>query len=97
MRNRSYRILNKEEAEYKNIVAAAKIMEAMSKHNAKYVVEDVYMDMGQNWMFTTICRRGHFECQVLYPRDWINIVSAETVDELTDAVKVAMSDPYWND
>lgn len=92
-----YRILKPEEPEYKKLVAASKIMEAFSKHDAKYVIEDVWMDLGQGISWSTICRRGHFECQVLYPRDWWNITRAETTDELMEAVNIVMTDKYWND
>lgn len=91
------RILKSEEQGYKNLVASAKIMEAFSTHNARYIVQDVYLDLGQDWMWTTICRRGHFECQVLCPRDWRKIVLASTPEELVQAVREVMNGKYYND
>lgn len=91
------RILKSEEREYKNLVAAAALLEAVSKNNATYVVRDVYLDLGQGWMWTTICREGFRECQVLSPRDWEEIVTASTVQEIADAVDYVMSDKYFGD
>ena len=92
-----YRVLKPEETEYKNLLASAKVMEAFSKHDARYIVQDVYLDLGQDWMWTTICRRGHFECQVLSPRDWSEIVTASTPEELVKAVRNVMNGKYYND
>lgn len=91
------RILKSEEQGYKNLVASAKIMEAFSTHDARYIVQDVYLDLGQDWMWTTICRRGHFECQVLSPRDWREIVLATSPEELAEAVRNVMNGKYYND
>ena len=88
------RVLYPEEREYKNMVAAAKIMEAVSKRGATYKVENVWLDFGQQWAWTTICGRG---CQVLSPRQWKEIVSATTVSELAKAVQDVVSDKYFND
>ena len=91
------RVLKSEEREYKNLVAAAALLEAVSKNDATYVVRDVYLDLGQGWMWTTICREGFRECQVLYPRDWEKIVTASTVVEIGTAVLSVMSDKYFGD
>jgi len=91
------RTLEYNEKAYKNMVAVAKMLEALSEHDAQYIVKDVYLDFGQDWMWTTICRRGYMECQVLCPRDWKAIVSATTVQELADVVEVIRADEYFND
>ena len=83
--------------EYKNLVAVAKMLEALSENDAQYVVKDVYLDFGQDWMWTTICRKGYKECQVLCPRDWRAIVEATTARELADVVEVLKSGKYFND
>ena len=91
------RTLNVNEKAYKNMIAVAKMLEAFSKHEAEYMVQDVYLDFGQDWMWTTICRRGYMECQVLCPRDWKVIVNATTVQELSDVVEVIRNGEFFND
>ena len=91
------RTLNYGEREYKNLVAAAMIMEAFSKHDARYTVQTTYLDFGQDWKWTTICRKDYMECQVLCPRDWKKITSATTVQELCEAVQETMLDKYYSD
>lgn len=91
------RTLWNDEKAYKNMVAIAKMLEATSKHDAQYIVKDVYLDIGQDWMWTTICRRGYLECQVLCPRDWKRIVSADSIKELAEVAEVIKTDKYFGD
>lgn len=91
------RVINRTEKEYLKLELVAKALEMESPNNAKYIVEDVYLDFGQNWMWTTICRYGYKECQVLYPRDWENIMMAETAEELIDIVKDIRSGKFFGD
>lgn len=96
-RKMTERTLERNEQAYKNMTAVAKMLEAMSKSGSVYRVEDVYLDYGQNWVWTTICRRGYSECQVLSPRDWKNIVLANSVKDLADVVEKIRNDKYFND
>lgn len=91
------RILKRNEQGYKNMLAVARVLSAFSKNNATYYVDDVYLDFGQNWMWTTICRTGHMDCQVLCPRDWKLVVGANNIDELAAAVRSIQSDRFFND
>lgn len=91
------RTLQRTEQAYKNMVAVAKMLEVFSGNNAIYVVQDVYFDLGQDWMWTTIFRRGYMECQVLCPRDWKAIVNATTPKELADVVEVIRNNKYFSD
>ena len=88
------RIISFNEPEYKRFKAVAAMLEAYSKHGAIYVVKDVYLDIGQDWMWTTICREG---CQVLCPRDWKAIMSAETPEKLSSVITTIRSDKYFDD
>lgn len=72
---------------YNRFTAVASILTAYSPHKAEYVVENTYLDYGQKWIWTTIIRYGHNECQVLYPVDWQNIVKADTMEKLFEVVK----------
>ena len=89
------RILRRDERAYKNIVAVAKMLEAFSAHEAKYEIRDVYF--GADWMWTTICRTGYRNCQVLCPRDWEKVVNAENATQLAEIVEEIRSGKYFND
>ena len=87
------RILDCREKAYKNMKAVASMLEAVSESGYRYDVENVYLDFGQDWKWTTICEYGGMmSCQVLTPRDWKRIVSAETLDELVEIVKHISAD-----
>ena len=92
-----YRTLDKNEEDYKRMEAVAKILTAYSTHGADYIVQGVYLDLGQDWMWTTICRKGYRDCQVLCPRDWEAITMAETPADLLKVVEVIRTDKYFND
>lgn len=91
------RTLEKNDQGYKNLKAVAAMLGAFSKHGAAYEVRDVYLDMGQDWMWTTICRKGYMDCQVLCPRDWRAIVLANTVEDLAEVVNVIRNGDYFHD
>ena len=91
------RTLNRNEQAYKNMEAVAKMLEAFSANGAEYRVEDVYLDYGQDWMWTTICRRGYNECQVLNPKEWEQIVLAGTATELAQAVEAIRTGKWFRD
>ena len=77
--------------------AVAELLTAVSPNKARYVVEDVYFDYGQRWMWTTICRRGYRECQVLSPRDWEEILIAETIEDIAKATERVRDDKWFGD
>lgn len=81
----------------KRLELAAKMMEMASPNNAEYVIENVYFDYGQKWLWTTIVRRGFRPCQVLSPRDWERILTAETFTDIAEAVEEIRSDEYFGD
>ena len=60
-------------------------------------VEDVYFDLGQNWMWTTISREDDFwgGIQILYPADYEGIIYANTYDDLVAAVKAKCRKEGW--
>lgn len=91
------RILENNEREYMNMEAVAKMLEATSENGAFYNVEDVYLDYGQGWMWTTICRRGFRECQILSPRQWKEVCLATTIQELADVAEGIKNGKYFAD
>ena len=82
---------------YKNLVAVAKILEALSPNNAEYKVETVYFDLGQEWRWTTICRYRYEECQVLSPKQWGDVVLACGMEDITKVVEDIRNDEYFGD
>lgn len=91
------RVISKNEREYKNLEFVAKALEISSPNNAQYIVEDVYLDFGQRWMWTTIVRRGFRECQVLSPREWEEIMLADGVRELAEIAEEIRNGDYFGD
>ena len=93
----NYRIVKETEPEYRKLQIVAQMLTYDSKHNATYTVNDVYLDYGQNWMWTTICRVGYRECQVLSPRDWDDIMNSRSLEELLRCVRNIQNDEYFGD
>ncbi len=91
------RTIKQNTSEFEKLEAAAAMLEAFSPNGAWYTVENVYFDLGQDWMWTTICRTRYKECQVLSPRDWEAIITAETPAEIAEAVEAIRSDKYFGD
>ena len=92
------RVLGRDEKAYKNMVAVAKILTAVSINDYEYKVEDVYFDFGQNWMWTTITYDSKWGgVQILNPRQWEKIVMAFTAEELFSVVEDIRSDKYFSD
>lgn len=90
-------VLLKWSPDYRRLKIVADVMQLFSKHNATYNVEDVYFDLGQNWMWTTIVRKGYGECQILYPRDWERILEAKDETELTEVITDLRNSKYFPD
>ena len=93
----NYRTLNKSERAYKNMRMVAEMLEWASANGAEYKVRDVYLDYGQDWMWTTIVREGYNEAQVLYPSEWGRIVLAESLKELLEIVFDIRTDKFFGD
>lgn len=83
--------------EYKNLEAVAKILEALSPNRARYEVENVYFDIGQDWMWTTIVRYEYRECQILTPREWAEILMATTPKDFADVVEDIRNGKWFAD
>ena len=85
--------------EYTKLEAVAKMLEAVSDKNAVYEVRDVYFDLGQNWMWTTISRVGGMfgGTQILSPRQWEMILIADNATQLAEAVDDIRSDEYFSE
>lgn len=85
------------ESGYDKLKAVASVLTAFSKNKATYVVRDVYYDLGLDWMWTTICREGYRDCQILSPRQWEEILLSNSPEELFECVKDIQEGKYFND
>ena len=91
--------------EYKRLSAVAELLEATSKNGYRYGVYDVYFDYGQGWLWTTIVAYNPTEpkdsvlgsWQAINPRQWNEILSADTVESLAKCVTDMKSDKYFTD
>ena len=85
------------EQEYQNLIAVAAVLQATSKHKARYTVEDVYFDFGQNLFWTTVVREGWVGCQVFSPKLWEEVCKAKTVNDLFNCVNEIKGGKYFDD
>ena len=91
------RIINRFEREYKKLELVANALELASPNGAKYRVEPTYLDFGQDWKWTTIVRYGYEECQILSPRQWKEIMMAESMEDFTAVVNDIRNGEWFGD
>lgn len=87
------RTFDPESEEYQRLKNVAKALEKQSPNKHTYIVKDVYLDIGQNWMWTTIIDIT-VDYQILCPRDWLDIVNGTSVN---DIIKTLVNGNYWQD
>ena len=82
--------------QYTALEAAAKLLEVSSKKGMKYSVEDVYFDMGQDWMWTTVIayESDGDSWQALNPSEQALITDIGTVEAIFQAVESVRNDKY---
>ncbi len=68
-------LLNDSE-EYRRLEEFARLLTINSPNHQTYVVEDTYLDFGQNWKWTTIINVDE-DYQALTPREWKEIVNKD--------------------
>ena len=94
--DKTIRIFNKSDEEYKKLQVAANLLSLFD--NVDYYVGETYFDYGQNWKWTTILKKNlgwGGNTQVLSPKDQENIIFADSLKALGDAVdKVLNKKPY---
>ena len=91
------RVLYRDEQAYKNMQAVAGVLTINSPKGYYYRVKNVYLDFGQDWMWTTICREGEHACQILSPRQWKMIVEADDPMSRLNCVVDLIHGDYWCD
>lgn len=82
---------------YQNLLAVAAVLQATSKHKARYLVKDMQLDYDQQWVWTSICRDSWEMCQVVSPKQWEKIIISKDEDDLLECVKDIKRGKYFDD
>ena len=93
-KNNKQRILEQDSNEYYRLEMFTKMLNRDSPNNHFYQLQETYLDFGQDWKWTTIIDTT-VGCQVLSPRDWLEIVNEEC--SLEDLEKSFFADKYCQD
>lgn len=98
------RVLNpnnrEDEKLYARMEVVASILTAYSPNEMFYLVGNTYFDKGQNWRWTTIIgyeTKQDKTHQILDPRDWQNIMEADTRKKLYKAIEEIIDDRFFVD
>lgn len=95
------RTIGRSTQEYKNLMAAAKLLEAVSESGYRYEVENCYFDYGQDWMWTTIIAYNDKEegvlssWQAVNPKQWEEVIYCNTVEDVANAVNEIRAGKYF--
>lgn len=87
-------ILSRDSDEYYRLEMFAKMLNRDSPNKHYYHLQNVYLDAGQGWIWTTISDETA-GCQVLSPRDWLEIINEER--SLIDIENDFFNDKYCQD
>ena len=88
-------VLTPNMVEYKYMKAVCNKLNELSNGKVQYQMEDVYLDAGLDWMWTTIVQTGGWtNVQILNPKVWLDIVNGKPTDEV---VKEIRSGEYFNE
>ena len=87
------RTFDQDSEEFKRLQEVAVALTKQSPNKHFYTVEDVYLDYGQDWKWTTIVDTSN-GVQILSPRDWFDIVNSTPT---ADVVNTLINGDYWQD
>ena len=74
--------------EYKYMKAVCDKLNELSNGKVQYQMEDVYLDAGLDWMWTTIVQTGSWtNVQILNPKVWLDIVNGKPTDEVVKDIR----------
>ena len=79
------KVLDSNSCEFYKLQKVAEIIEKKCNNTIKCVIEEVYFDYGQNWIWTTIVatrKTDGSHWQMLYPPIWEEILMANHDSEL---------------
>ena len=82
--------------QYKALQSAARILTSESPTGAQYYVDDVYFDVGQGWMWTTIIakRSNGDSWQALNPHEHSMITDDGSHAAILEAVRSVQKDKF---
>ena len=81
--------------EYRYMRDVVKKLNELAAPGYTYRMEDVYLDAGQDWVWTTIVQNGGWaSTQILNPKQWLDIVNGKPTDEI---VKDIRSGEYFHE
>ena len=87
------RTFDQDSEEFKRLQKVAVALTKQSPNKHFYTVEDVYLDYGQDWKWTTIVDTS-IGAQILSPRDWFDIVNSTPT---ADIVNTLINGDHWQD
>ena len=87
------RTFDQDSEEFKRLQEVAVALTKQSPNKNFYTVEDVYLDYGQDWKWTTIVDTSN-GVQILSPRDWFDIVNSTPT---ADIVNTLINGDHWQD
>lgn len=79
----------------KKLKLACYELEQLSPHGTRYTVEDIYFDLGANWMYSGIvAHQNGRDWQAVNPRDYERIL---LTDDIPTTCRQIVADKYWYD
>lgn len=71
-------------------------LEQLTTKGTRYTVEDIYFDLGQNWMYSAIVAHSTDgrSWQALNPRDYERVILS---DDIPATCADIVTDKYWYD
>lgn len=85
------RVIAPTEPEYKKLQVAVDVFNKNS--DEEYVLRNVYLDYGADWMWTTVCKKNK-PVQMLDSKDWLDIMNSNSDEEIEKVVKQALTRTY---
>lgn len=85
--------------EFKKLDLMAKVLTGMSATGTVYFVGNTYLDLGQDWMWTTIIAHtpNGDSYQALSPREWEEVLLCESMVEMAQIAEEHFEDKYCCD
>ena len=82
-------------AEHKKLECAASMLTTYNENGDTWVVGETYFDFGADWMWTTlICKRADGESYQTYPAAQEKVVTANTPQEMGEAVAYILKNKF---
>lgn len=91
------KVLEMDSNEYFRLEMLCKMLNRDSPNRCYYKIDNIYFDIGQDWMWTTIVNKT-IGCQILSPRQWEDVildkVDIELIEDEIFTDKFSQ-DSYW--